>query len=344
MKYTHGGDTRSYFERYGKMPLDFSSNINPYPVPDSIAAAAVAAIGDLAAYPDPYCRELRAALAKTWTLPADWFWCGNGAADVIFRVVSAVKPRRALVTAPTFSEYEAALAANGCDVRRYALRESEDFAITDGILSAADGADMVFICNPNNPTGKLAPSGLLLDLARTGIMLVIDECFLDFTEETSFARHLADFPNVLILRSFTKLYAIPAARLGYCICSDTDLVEKLYIAGPPWNVSAFAQNIGVAALRETEFARSSRERIAAERERLTSELRKLNITVFDGAANYLLIKARRGLRAELETRGILLRSCADYAGLSDEFYRIAVKNNRDNDALLAALRGITEVF
>ncbi|MDR0862785.1 MAG: threonine-phosphate decarboxylase CobD [Oscillospiraceae bacterium] len=348
----HGGDILTYALAHGgKTPLDFSANINPLGMPASVKAAAIAAVDDCAAYPDPHCRMLRDALSRAEGLPREWFFCGNGAADVIFRLAVALKPRAALVTAPTFSEYEGSLNAVGCEVRRHALLERDGFRVTDAILGAADGADAVYVCNPNNPTGVLTPPELLLRLAercaKSGAYLIVDECFNDFIdapEEYSVRRHLAAHSNIVILRSFTKLYAMPGVRLGYCACADAGLMRRLYDAGPPWAVSGIAQACGIAALGEREFARESREYVARERSRLSDGLKALGFTVFDGAANYLLIISalKTDLAAELAARGILIRTCGNYAGLDGTFYRAAVRSTEDNDALLKALKDITE--
>jgi threonine-phosphate decarboxylase len=316
-------------------------------MPSSVRAAAIAAVDDCNKYPDPYCRALRGELSRVFELPEDWFFCGSGAADVIFRLSQAICPQSALVTAPTFSEYESSLAPRGCEVRRFALWESEGFRVSDRILDAISGAEIVFICNPNNPTGATVPRELLLDIARKcrdlGAIFVIDECFNDFLafpDDFSFLPHLREFPNVVVLRSFTKMFAMAGVRLGFCVSSDVGLIARLYDAGPPWNVSEIAQRCGLAALGETDFARRSREYIAAERRRLTGALRELGIIAFDSAANYVMIRSERDLKSELASRGILIRSCADYAGLGGEYYRVAVRLAEENDVLIGALRDV----
>ena len=171
--------------------------------------------------------------------------CGNGAADLIFRLVWAAKPRTALLPAPTFAEYAAALETAGCTVRRHFLRESEDFAVTEAFVSAVDeDTDMVFLCQPNNPTGQLTPLALVEALLHRceacGALLVVDECFLDFLPESEAlsAKKLLASPNLIILKAFTKLYGMAGVRLGYCLCSNTALLEKMQAAGQPWAVSS----------------------------------------------------------------------------------------------------------
>ena len=181
----HGGDWAGYQQQYGTDPLDFSANVSPLGLPDGVARAIVQAIPTADRYPDPLCRALRAKLADAEQLPAEQILCGNGAADLIFRLALAAKPRRALLPAPTFAEYAAALEAVGCTVQRHFLRQGEDFAVTERFVSAIDDAtDIVFLCQPNNPTGQLTALSLvqkILDRCRAkGALLVVDECFLDF--------------------------------------------------------------------------------------------------------------------------------------------------------------------
>ena len=162
MKLVHGGDTVGYREKYGRDALDFSANVSPLGLPEGVARAITAALPMADRYPDPLCRELRAKLALHEGVPAEQILCGNGAADLIFRLVWAQKPSRALVTAPTFAEYATALESVGCTVERFFLREQEDFAVTDAFCAAIrPGVDMVFLCQPNNPTGQVIERPLM---------------------------------------------------------------------------------------------------------------------------------------------------------------------------------------
>jgi threonine-phosphate decarboxylase len=348
VKFTHGGDI---YGRGQRAPLlDFSANINPLGMPEAVRRAAMDAVDGAVHYPDPYCRALRDALAEAEGLPASWFFCANGAADALFRLAIALRPKRALITAPTFSEYTAALHAARCRIRRHTLREERGFALTEEILGELDGADAVFLCNPNNPTGALIQPLLLREIlsrcAAKGILLLVDECFNDFLgdpEGHTLRGEVERYPNLVLLRSFTKLYALPGVRLGYCVCSDAALMDRMYASGQPWGVSVIAQACGLAALGEREFAETTRRMIAAERRRLSEGLRGLGLTVFDGAANFILFKSgfSGDLAAELAARGVLIRKCGDYAGLDARFFRVAVRRDTENDILLKIL---TEVL
>ena len=345
----HGGDWMSYREHFGRDALDFSANVSPLGLPEGVAQAIRDALPLADRYPDPLCRTLRAALSRAEGVPPEQILCGNGAADLIFRLVWAAKPRRALVTAPTFAEYAAALDTAGCEVKRFFLGEAEDFAVTDALVDAVDeSTDMVFLCQPNNPTGQLASPGLVEKLLRRceacGAILAVDECFLDFLPDHALhtAKGLLGEGDLVILKAFTKLYGMAGVRLGYALSADTALLEQMQACGQPWGVSSLAQAAGLAALEETAYVEKVRALIAEQRPRLTAGLRALGLRVLDGRANYLLFQAPETLGEALRQRGAVLRSCANYPGLGPGWYRTAVRTRPENEQLLKLLAEVLE--
>lgn len=342
MKLVHGGDWAGYRAEFGCDALDFSANVSPLGLPAGVAAAITNALPTADRYPDPLCRELRAALAGAEGVPADWILCGNGAADLIFRLALAVRPRRALLPAPTFAEYEAALQTVGCAVQRVFLREENEFAVTEEFIDAVTPeTDIVFLCQPNNPTGQVTPPALVERLVRRcaecGAVLVVDECFLDFLPDRdawTAKQLLRDAPQLVILKAFTKLYAMAGVRLGYALCGDAALLEKMRGAGQPWAVSSLAQAAGLAALQETAYAGAVRALIAEQRPRMAAGLRALGLRVMDGQANYLLFRATPDFGEKLRRRGAVVRSCANYPGLDAAWYRTAVRTAEENTRLL----------
>ena len=342
MKLVHGGDWAGYRAEFGCDALDFSANVSPLGLPAGVAAAITNALPTADRYPDPLCRELRAALARAEGVPADWILCGNGAADLIFRLALAVRPRRALLPAPTFAEYEAALQTVGCAVQRVFLREENTFAVTEEFIDAVTPeTDIVFLCQPNNPTGQVTPPALVERLVRRcaecGAVLAVDECFLDFLPDRdalTAKQLLRDAPQLIILKAFTKLYAMAGVRLGYALCGDAALLEKMRGAGQPWAVSSLAQAAGLAALQETAYADAVRALIAEQRPRMAAGLRALGLRVMDGQANYLLFRATPDLGEKLRRRGAVVRSCANYPGLDAAWYRTAVRTAEENTRLL----------
>lgn len=347
MKLVHGGDYIGYRERYGRDAVDFSANVSPLGVPQAVVRAICDAAAQADRYPDPLCRELCAAIAHTENLPADWVLCGNGAADLIFRLVLAKRPERALILAPTFAEYAAALETVGCSVRRYELSERNDFALTADFADAIGDADMVFLCQPNNPTGQVAERSLMqsiLDKCKAvGALLVVDECFLDFLpagDSFTMKGELSGAKNLFILKAFTKLYGMAGVRLGYGLCADAKLIAQMRGAGQPWAVSSLAQAAGLAALEQTEYVARVRALIEQERPYLENGLRSLGLRVISGKANYLLFRAPNKLGEKMEKRGVALRGCGNYPGLDDTWYRTAVRTRAENDILLSTLREV----
>ena len=342
MRLVHGGDWAGYRAEFGCDALDFSANVSPLGLPAGVAAAITNALPTADRYPDPLCRELRAALAGAEGVPADWILCGHGAADLIFRLALAVRPRRALLPAPTFAEYEAALQTVGCAVQRVFLREENEFAVTEEFIDAVTPeTDVVFLCQPNNPTGQVTPPALVERLVRRcaecGAVLVVDECFLDFLPDRdawTAKQFLRDAPQLIILKAFTKLYAMAGVRLGYALCGDAALLEKMRGAGQPWAVSSLAQAAGLAALQETAYAGAVRALIAEQRPRMAAGLRALGLRVMDGQANYLLFRATPDFGEKLRRRGAVVRSCANYPGLDAAWYRTAVRTAEENTRLL----------
>lgn len=347
MQLIHGGDWAGYEEQYHRPFLDFSANISPLGVPEGVRRAIAEAAQTVDRYPDPLCRALCAAIAEREQVPAGFVLCGNGAAELIFRAVLARRPHRALLPAPTFAEYEAALQTVDCVPERYYLTPDNGFALDEGFLRRiVPGVDLVFLCEPNNPTGRTTSRELLLRIAArcrdVDALLVLDECFNNFLDNPtahSLVRELETNRNLLLLKAFTKIYAMAGVRLGYCLCSDASLLEAMRAAGQPWAVSGLAQAAGLAALQETAYMWQVQNLIRTERPRLATGLNHLGLTVIPGEANYLLFQSKVPLD-RLKQRGILLRNCGNYPGLDHTWYRTAVRTREENAVLLAALREV----
>ena len=346
MKLIHGGDWAGFESEYGTRPLDFSANISPLGLPDGVRAAASAALSDAARYPDPLCRRLRAALSEYHGVPEENIVCGNGAAELIWRLCRALRPKKAALFAPTFAEYARALEAEDCEIAFIPLRAADGFRLTAALASRVpQDTELLFLCNPNNPTGRLAERDAVLHLLKLcrerDMALIIDECFLDFCREPaahSLVGALAQTPRLVILKAFTKTHAMAGLRLGYALCGSTALAEGLQESAEPWAVSNIAQAAGVAAVREEAYITRLRALVGAERARLIPALEGLRLRVIPGEANFLLFRAEDGALSEkLRRRGILIRSCGNFAGLDANWYRAAVRTQAENDQLLRML-------
>ena len=343
----HGGDWAGFLETYGAPPLDFSANISPLGVPESVRRAAEASLAEAGRYPDPLCRALRERLASCHGLPAEWILCGNGAADLIYRLAAARRPKTALVTAPTFSEYENALTLWGCRVSRFPLSEENGFAVTEDILSRiTPELDLLFLCEPNNPTGRTTDRRLLKRVlercSASGTLLAVDECFSDFLDDPASHTLLDDlqhFENLVILRAFTKSYALAGLRLGYALSQNAPLLAAMARGGPPWAVSGPAQAAGMAALEES--LEPLRQLVRPERPRLSAGLTALGCRVCPGEANYLLFFCpTAALSQKLAERGVLIRDCSNYHGLGPGWYRAAVRLEHENTTFLKILEEV----
>jgi threonine-phosphate decarboxylase len=323
--------------------LDFSVNTNPLGMPGAVRDAIRDHVDDYARYPDALCGELRAALARHEGVSEEAICCGNGAADLIFRLCLALRPRHTLITAPAFSEYERAALLAGSRVSRHVLRAENDFTLEPAFLDdISGGVDLVMLCNPNNPTGRLVESALLtaiLERCReTGARLVVDECFLPFTHAPSLAGNAA--PHLAVLKALTKTYSLAGIRLGYLIAGDSSLAAKIMDTGQAWSVSAVAQYAGCAALKIPAWVDEARRLIEAERPRIMAELRAFGCTAVNSDANFILFRCETPLLLPLIERGILIRTCDSFHGLDGGWYRAGIKRRDENDRLLAALRAI----
>lgn len=347
----HGGNI------YGnEIEYDFSVNLNPLGPPKSVRDALAAALNHVEEYPDPEYRELRRGLANYWQLAEEQLVPGNGASELIPVIIRTLSPKNCMVTAPCYSGYETALnaAAPSCRIHRIPLRAEDDFTLPENICQeiARVKPNLLILTNPNNPNGKRISANRLreiVDACRTaGTVLLVDECFLALSggDEDSLIHCIrSEALPAVVLRAFTKTFAIPGVRLGYAVCS-APMAERIQRELPEWNLSVFAQYAGRAALEAAAggtsgYLAASVEMIAREREFLSEELEKLGFRVFPSDANYILFQSRdRELHQKLLDKGILIRDCRDYHGLTAGFYRTAVRTHRENTALLQCLRNI----
>lgn len=339
IKSLHGGDIYSR-----KIDLDFSANINPLGTPQSVRNA-VARSADFAAnYPDPNCTELKKAISARENVPAESVVCGNGAADLIYRIALTLKPKKALVTAPTFSEYQKALETIGCDVSCHTLSESSDFHLDDSVIDAIGGKDIVFICSPNNPVGNVVDRNVMEKIISKcraeNAVLVIDHCFMDFVAEQEKYSVLPIYKNVIILKAFTKIYAMAGLRLGYLLCADSELCERIADCGQSWSVSIPAQMAGIAALNEDEYVKKSVSLIRREREYLSQTLTALGFKAYPSKANFILFRCGLPLDKMLLKEKIAVRNCGNYEGLGEGYFRIAVRNHDENTRLIDAIERV----
>lgn len=344
MNKIHGGDIYSFDKDKGI--IDFSSNINPLGVRKDVICEIKKNIYNVEIYPDTRCQKLRYAISEKERINMDYIICGNGAAELIYHIIFALKPKTGLFIIPSFSEYEYAADVLSVKKKYYAVKEENNFDILSDIIEYINNdTDIVFLCNPNNPTGRLAEQDIILKIIdkceKTGTVIVIDECFMDFVQKEkiySSVKHIKDYNNLIVLKAFTKTYALPGLRLGYALLRDKEKIERIYSSRQPWSVSSLAQTAGEAALKESGYEKRARELIMREKEYIKKEFEKLGIKYFESYANFILFKEREGLDKEIIKHNILIRNCGNFKGLCEGYYRVAVKRRSENEKLIGALK------
>lgn len=351
MKSKHGGELRAFSERFGipeKAILDFSSNINPLGPPPSLRTLYESSFEELSFYPDAEALEFRREAARHFPLWPENVIAGNGAIELLDLVIRFLKPKRALVIEPAFSEYRRILNREGAEIRSISLREKDDFRFSSPeLVNALQGIEALLLAHPNNPTGTHLPKGELLllleEAKRRNVFVILDEAFVDWAPELSLAREVRDDSYFFLIRSLTKFFSLPGIRIGYGLGSRK-LIEKLHGFQVPWSCNRLAQKLGTAALRDESFQAESRAWLSEEREGLTAQLKEVpGLKVYPSAANFILVRHAHepGSAALFETlgrQGIYVRDLSETPVLGPSYLRISVRKRDENQRLLEALR------
>jgi threonine-phosphate decarboxylase len=352
--YDHGGNIFTVARTLGVAPdqiLDFSASINPLGMSSMVRNALIGLFDSLIHYPDTSHTELKQTLAKFHDLSPANFTIANGSTELIYNLPAMLPGKKALIISPSFSEYVRALNQHHWEVQHFILNPEDHFSIdTDKLERALDGdIDLLFICNPGNPNGTLYPQLVIEKIyslcLSAGTFMVLDEAFMDFCEEASAKRMIVLRENTVILRSMTKFFGIPGLRLGYAI-SNGALAEQLDLMGGPWSVNTLALAAGVAALQDVQHNQETLAYVQRERHKLFESLTKFSqLKLYSSSTNYLLVEIKEGMTSrELKERllphRIMVRDCASFMGLTDRFFRIAVRTGKENKRLLECLGGI----
>jgi len=331
--------------------MDFSSNINPLGFSQKAVEAIRNSLGQIPVYPDSTSAALREAIAASFGgITSNNIVVGNGSTELIYLFAETFleKGDVALMPAPTFAEYENAVRKAGGKPRH--LKLPTDFCIRPNIFSGdIKDAKMAFVCNPNNPTSILTSHEVLTEIIEEAleedVLLFLDEDFLEFVDEekqVSLIDKINDYPNLFVLRSFTKVYGLTGLRVGYGIASE-EITKLLSNAKIPWNVNCLAQAAASAALTDKEHLKKTRELVRAERAYLTRELKRINsFKQYPADANFIFINIKESgftsaqLKGKMLEEGILIRDCSSFRGLDDYYIRVAVKTRQENERLLEA--------
>jgi len=352
----HGGEIldaagKSGFKR--EEILDFSSSVNPLGPSEKALEAAKNSFKEIATYPDSNSNELRQAIADHFDgLSKNNVVVGNGSTELMYLFAETFmkKGDTAVIPAPTFGEYESAVRKTG-EAPKFVKLDKNFNVDADVFAREMAGAKIVFLCNPNNPTSILIPSETLKGIIEKALeqdsLVFLDEDFLEFVENEqalSLINKIKAYPNLFILRSFTKIFGLTGLRIGYGIASE-EIINVLLCAKIPWNVNCLAQAAAVVALKDEEHLRVTRELIKKEKAQLLAELGEIkSFKVFPPDANFFFIDIRKSgltateLKNKLLHQGILIRDCTSFRGLDPYYIRVAVKTRVENERLIEALK------
>lgn len=350
---THGGDVEAWARRTGIEAgeiLDFSASIHPLGPPPSARKAFVKSYGEISRYPDSYGERLKAALAEHHGMSSGEVLLGNGSTQLIYLLCAALRPRKALIVGPAFSEYANALTLAGANIRSLSSSLDDGFRFSTERLMAAwkKDCDMVFLATPNSVTGQLIPRTEMEKIAHVASkrrsFVVVDEAFIDFVEDESVKKLAQQNPYLIVLRSLTKYYALPGLRLGYLL-GEARRVAQLAAHQEPWSVNSPALNVAVACLEDASFTTKTNRWLEREKTFLSQRLAALaGLRPLPSRANFLLIQIEKRsgdalqLRSVLLRQKILIRACDSFTGLGGDYFRVAVRQRQDNRRLIAALR------
>ncbi len=349
-RFEHGGNVYKDEKTY----IDYSANINPLGYSQSVYKAIEEAIPSIIHYPDPQGRLLKKELAAHYGIETDSVILGNGAAELLYLFFYWMRPERVIIPVPSFSEYERSALAAGCQLSYYTLSEESGFTINwqDLARKGAD-ADCIVLGNPNNPTTHLYTAKVLepfLESCKASqTAVIVDESFLDFCSqyETYTVQNMAaHMSNVLVIHSLTKFYAIPGLRLGFGV-AHPDVVRAMEEKTDVWHVNTLAQVAGIAGLRDIAYQERTRQYVATEGERLCRELQRIPyVSNIRRTVNFIFFSLENaGMTAtdfyyKMKEKGILVRDCSNYPGLSPFYVRIAVGSKKNNVNLVNIMKNI----
>lgn len=334
----HGGDVYR-----NRVHTDFSISLNPLGVPEPVKDALHRAVERCDRYPDPEASALKKALGDMLGVPQKYLLFGNGASELLMAVVHGIRPKKVVIPVPSFYGYEYVAKAAGSEILYYEMKRENGFCMTEELYDLLTGeVELLFLANPNNPTGTLLNMKEIKKLTehcrKKGIYVVLDECFIDFCgNQFSMLSEMEQFDNFILLRAFTKIFAIPGVRLGYLLCGNRLLLARIAGQLSEWNLSCFAQEAGCICAKQTAFLLETEACVREERQFMEARLRQKGFQVFPSMANFILFYSEEPLYEKLLKKGILIRDCGNFRGLDQGFYRIAVKRRAENEILLKNL-------
>ena len=348
----HGANVDNMAKKFGKNEndiIDFSSNVNPHIISD-LGKYVLEGLEKSRSYPDINYTNLRNNISDYIKVDSELIIPGNGATEIIYLLMKSIKRRLAILN-PTFSEYGRGAKLNNLEIIDFRLKEENNFSIDlDEIQKNMDKFDSLFVCNPNNPNGKVKDLNELLDLMiENDKLLIVDETFMEFVgeeEKYSLINKIEQTPNLFILKAVTKFFGMPGLRLGYGVTSNKQIINNIYEYKEPWTINSFAENLSNYLFKDKEYINGSKDYYINERKFMLEELRKISrLKVYDTDTNFVLIKLdddeANSLKLELfEKYNILIRDASNFIGLDKSYIRVAIKSHNDNKVLIESLRKI----
>lgn len=366
----HGGNIYKIFrEKNIDKILDYSSNINPYGVPENLKKEIFEKVFVLERYPDPDYIELREKIAEKNNLNIENIIVGNGATEIIFLFMKILSPKKVLIVSPTFGEYERAikastLANDSLEINYFELKEAENFVLNIKNLETEleNNYDLLILCNPNNPTGQFLKLKKLEEILKIceqkNTKLFVDEAFVEFVEDwenESIINSKENKENLFIIRAFTKFFAIPGLRLGYGICFNNNLLKKMLEKKEPWSVNNIADLAGKTVLDDENYIQKTKEWIKDQKKYMYENLNKIEgLRAYKTEVNFILLKIEdnllekgldvKNLRKKMLEKGILIRDASNFIYLNKRYFRLAIKDKLNNEKVIETLTSILKNY
>lgn len=355
MSITHGANLFDLEEKLGLKKeeiLDFSSNINPFGASNKAKRSVIEKIDQVSIYPDPEYHELRGAIGEYAECNMNNIVLGEGATELISSYINIINPKKALILYPSYSEYEKDLNKIGCEVHKYFAKKENDFKVDVEDFKKeinSGNYDLVIICNPNNPTGfcfKREEIENILKSTKTAVM--VDETYIEFADKKEFSSaSLVDkYENIFLIRGTSKFFSTPGIRLGYGIISNEEVKREILKKIPLWNINILATIMGEVMFRDEEFIENTLVHVKKEIKNLIEKLKTIDyIKVYETKGNFILCEISSGKKATelyniLATKGMIIRDCASFEGLDENFFRVCILKTEDNKKLIDEMKKI----
>ncbi|MCL2873435.1 MAG: aminotransferase class I/II-fold pyridoxal phosphate-dependent enzyme [Defluviitaleaceae bacterium] len=359
MQLIHGGNLDEIERLFGinKSEIrDFSGNINPMGIPESVKKAIIENIDSVSQYPDEEHELLRESISKYTGVNQEYIMVGNGSTELISAFIRAVKPEKAAIISPAYSEYEREIKKFGGEILLFPLLEKDDFKLdTEKLFEKLDkDTGLLVICNPNNPTGTALNENelekILIRCKKKDIFVMIDETYAEFPDEgenISASGLTKDYDNLFVIRGTSKFFSVPGLRLGYAMCSNSEIRKKVNSKRDLWSVGSLSVAAGIEMFSDAKFVNGTKKFISSERKRLLKELKTFEfLHPYESKSNFILIKIKNleikssYIFSEMIKKKLLIRDASGFPYLDDSFIRICILSQEDNNLLLEVLREI----